>query len=761
MKPNTGHQHTKRVAIRLMRPLLALLLVSSLVVRAAPPATRLNPNEEGATKIVEQIKPAIVKVTQLGFDGVDGLGSGFVISADGLIATNMHVVGQGRRLQVEFSDGRTFDVKSIHASDHHLDLAILRIDAKGLKPLKLGDSDKAVQGQPIVAMGNPEGLAFSVVQGVISEVREVEKLPMIQVAMPIERGNSGGPLLDRRGNVLGILTLKSVRTANLGFAMPVNDLKKLMMDPNTVPMERWLTIGVLDARTWKPVMGGKWTQRAGVVKAELLGDGFGGRSLCLWQGTEPKEPFEVAVNVKLDDESGAAGLAFCSDGGNVHYGFYPTAGQLRLTRFDGPDVYSWTIHSTLPSEAYKPGEWNHLRVRVDNERITCFVNGVQVIEQQDDTFRGGKVGLCKFRNTRAEFKNFRVGSDLRDKPLPPEVATRVDKSLDAFLDQPGTRETALQQLMTEKGQGRRALNDRVKEIDAEVAALRQKATTLRKLGTELHQRTMASDLATLMAKPERDISLLQAALLLARHDNAEVDIAAYERVVGRMAEELRTDPQIKAGGEASVLRLNRYLFQENGFHGNRYDYENRANSYMNEVLENREGLPITLSVLYLELAHRLGLDHIFGVSLPSRFMLGFYTDEEKTAMRLIDAFDGGKLLSEREAFTVALGDDAEVEESFLKPATKAEVVSRMIRNLMSMGESELAITDAIPYLGLMIVTEPHELRHRFERYLARRTIGDLAGAREDLRSILDNPPAELDEEQLRELHSTYQQLGEH
>jgi hypothetical protein len=84
----------------------------------------------------------------------------------------------------------------------------------------------------------------------------------------------------------------------------------------------------------------------------------------------------------------------------------------------------------------------------------------------------------------------------------------------------------------------------------------------------------------------------------------------------------------------------------------------------------------------------------------------------------------------------------------------------MIRNLMSMGESELAITDAIPYLGLMIVTEPHELRHRFERYLARRTIGDLAGAREDLRSILDNPPAELDEEQLRELHSTYQQLGE-
>lgn len=749
----------------MMRTFLAFVLLGSLLVLGKPPApASANPYEEGATKIVEQIKPSIVKITQLGFDGVDGLGSGFVISADGLIATNMHVVGQGRRLQVEFSDGRTFDVKSIHASDHHLDLAILRIDAKGLKPLKLGDSDKAEQGQPIVAMGNPEGLAFSVVQGVISEVREIEKLPMIQVAMPIERGNSGGPLLDRQGNVLGILTLKSVRTANLGFAMPVNDLKKLMMDPNTVPMERWLTIGVLDARTWKPVMGGKWTQRAGVVKAELPGDGFGGRSLCLWQGSEAKEPFEVAVNVKLDDESGAAGLAFCSDGGNVHYGFYPTGGELRLTRFDGPDVYSWTIHATVPSEAYKPGDWNQLRVRVDAERLTCFVNGVQVIEQLDDTFRGGKVGLCKFRNTSAEFKNFRVGSDLRDKPLPADVVARVNSSLEAFLGDASVREQTLQNLVAEKGPGRRALNDRVKEIDAQVAALRQKAVTLRKLGSDLHQRTMAGELAALMAKPEDEVSLLQAALILARHDNPEVDIAAYERVLDRMADELREDVDIKKGGEASVKRLNRYLFQENGFHGNRYDYDNRANSYINEVLENREGLPITLAVLYLELARRLGLDHLFGVSMPSRFMVGFHdraVGKDTDAVRLVDVFDGGTLLSEKEAFTVALGDDAEVEDAFLRPATKSEIVARMIRNLMSLGGHEPVLTDVVPYLGLLIATEPEELRHRFERYLARRTLGDRSGAREDLRSILDNPPVELDEEQLRELHSTYEQLGEH
>ncbi|MDB6137883.1 MAG: htrA 1, partial [Verrucomicrobiaceae bacterium] len=220
---------------------------------AKPRSTHIltsSPLDEGAVQIVEKVKPSIVKITQMGRDGADGLGSGFIISEDGLIVTNMHVVGQARRLQVETSDGKTYEVKGVHASDHHVDLAILRVDAKGLKPLVLGDSDQAKQGQPIVAMGNPQGLAFSVVQGVVSAIREIEGNSMIQLAVPIEQGNSGGPLLDRQGRVLGILTLKSIRTENLGFAMPVNALKKLIAKPNPVPMERWLTIGVLDPHLW-------------------------------------------------------------------------------------------------------------------------------------------------------------------------------------------------------------------------------------------------------------------------------------------------------------------------------------------------------------------------------------------------------------------------------------------------------------------------------------------------------------------------------
>src|SRR5262249_31029386 len=165
-------------------------------------------------------------------------------------------------------------------------------------------------------------------------------------------GNRGGPLLDLKGGVHGLLTLKSVMTPNLGFAMPVNLLKSLLERPNPVPMPRWLTINALNPKDWTPLFGAHWSQRAGSIQVEGTGKGFGGRSLCLSQKPVPARPYEVAVNVRLDDEGGAAGLVFASDGDSQHYGFYPSAGQLRLTRFEGPNVYSWSILKQVPSEHY-------------------------------------------------------------------------------------------------------------------------------------------------------------------------------------------------------------------------------------------------------------------------------------------------------------------------------------------------------------------------------------------------------------------------
>src|SRR4029079_13487141 len=100
--------------------------------------------------------------------------------------------------------------------------------------------DVLKQGQAVAALGNPHGLTFSVVSGGGGGRREIEVLNMIQLAMPIEPGNSGGPLLDMDGKVHGIITMKSLVTNNLGFAVPVNSLKALIAKPNPVPMARWL-----------------------------------------------------------------------------------------------------------------------------------------------------------------------------------------------------------------------------------------------------------------------------------------------------------------------------------------------------------------------------------------------------------------------------------------------------------------------------------------------------------------------------------------
>src|SRR5205823_10724963 len=168
---------------------------------------------------------SLVVITFAGRDGKrQGLGTGFVVGDDGLIATNLHVLGEGRPITVETADGKRHEVVSVHASDRAHDLALLRVATKDLPVLPLGNSDELNEGQAVVALGNPIGLTFSVVSGVVSGKREIESRPMIQLAIPIEPGNSGGPLLDMRGRVQGILTMKSVVTRNLGFVVPSNQL---------------------------------------------------------------------------------------------------------------------------------------------------------------------------------------------------------------------------------------------------------------------------------------------------------------------------------------------------------------------------------------------------------------------------------------------------------------------------------------------------------------------------------------------------------
>ena len=268
------------------------------------------PPAKSVRDLTAEARKSLVTVSHGGRgDTREGTGTGFAISRD-LIATCLHVIGEARAIKAQTWDGKKLTVLAVHASDRKRDLAILKIKDGNLTPLPLGDSAKLLQGESVIALGNPMGLTGSVVEGVLSARREMELGEMLQLAIPVEPGNSGGPVVDRQGRVHGIMTMKSTITANLGFAMPVNLLKPLITTPNPVPMDQWLTIGALNNNEWEPLMGAQWRQRAGRITVKERGSGFGGRSLCLSRLKAPALPYEMEVMVKLNNEAGAAGPGF-------------------------------------------------------------------------------------------------------------------------------------------------------------------------------------------------------------------------------------------------------------------------------------------------------------------------------------------------------------------------------------------------------------------------------------------------------------------
>jgi S1-C subfamily serine protease len=211
--------------------------------------TLLDQEEKNNIRIYETLGPGVVNVTSITVDynfwlqpiPREGVGSGFFIDTEGHIATNYHVIQDAEKLDVTLY-GRTESYKaSVVGTDPMNDIAVLKIDCpKGeCHPLKLGRSDGLKVGQKVLAIGNPFGLERTLTTGIISSVgRTIESRggvidEVIQTDAAINPGNSGGPLLNTRGEVIGINTAILSRTgesAGIGFAVPVNTLSRIIPD---------------------------------------------------------------------------------------------------------------------------------------------------------------------------------------------------------------------------------------------------------------------------------------------------------------------------------------------------------------------------------------------------------------------------------------------------------------------------------------------------------------------------------------------------
>lgn len=166
----------------------------------------------------------------LGQRTITGNGSGVILSKDGYVLTNNHVIASVDRVTVTLNDGRRFPAKLV-GRDSYSDIAVLKIDApSNLLPITLGDSDKLRPGEWVIAIGSPLGFDHTVTQGIISALsRRIPDLnssvSFIQTDAAINPGNSGGPLVNLKGEVIGINTAVSGRGQNIGFAIPSNSVK--------------------------------------------------------------------------------------------------------------------------------------------------------------------------------------------------------------------------------------------------------------------------------------------------------------------------------------------------------------------------------------------------------------------------------------------------------------------------------------------------------------------------------------------------------
>lgn len=169
---------------------------------------------------------------------VRGLGSGVIFSEEGHILTNRHVVADATEIAVVLPDGREFSGEDVQVVglDYLTDLAVLKIRGEGFPAAKLGDSGAIVPGELAIAIGNPYGLDHTITYGIISALDRPVTLDsqrglvlngLIQTSAPINVGNSGGPLLNRQGGVIGINTAIIQEAQSIGFAIPINTAKQI------------------------------------------------------------------------------------------------------------------------------------------------------------------------------------------------------------------------------------------------------------------------------------------------------------------------------------------------------------------------------------------------------------------------------------------------------------------------------------------------------------------------------------------------------
>ena len=269
--------------------------------------------------------------------------------------------------------------------------------------------------------------------------------------------------------------------------------------------------------------------------------------------------------------------------------------------------------------------------------------------------------------------------------------------------------------------------------------------------------------AEALACEDARIDLAQACLMIAQDAYPRLEVERYLGEIERMALRLRASLPAAGGAEESIVALNQYLFEDLGYWGNTDDYYDPRNSYLNEVIDRKTGIPITLSILYMELGRRIGLP-LEGVSFPGHFLVRLRL---RGGMLVLDPFTGGVPQSEAELRERlhrvvprgATGNTPLAElplDQFLEPASKRQILSRVLRNLKAIYRETDNPERMLQVLNRMLLVTPDahaELRDR--GYLYQR-LECWRPALQDLTAYLEREPdaPDLDDVRVRMMELT-------
>ncbi|NOT43427.1 MAG: tetratricopeptide repeat protein [Acidobacteria bacterium] len=251
--------------------------------------------------------------------------------------------------------------------------------------------------------------------------------------------------------------------------------------------------------------------------------------------------------------------------------------------------------------------------------------------------------------------------------------------------------------------------------------------------------------ALIAASNEPGTALAPAALVIARIEYPNVDTARYVAELDRMGDDARRriDAVLEESGEHSTKArlgaLAAYLYEDRRFVGNRTHYEDPRNSCLNEVIDRRTGIPITLALVYMEVAQRVGLE-VEGVNFPGHFLVRCLDRETPGhSGQIVDPFNAGALLSERECRLLLrqqVGGNVPFSRSLLAAASRRDILVRMLLNLKRIYVHMRSFPQAHEVTGLLLALNPSALSELRDRGLLAFHLNDVGGALSDLQSYL-------------------------